>query len=97
MWVATNQCLGGLTSCVNVAETLSGGLSRCESDKIQLINIVAFNIATSGTEARLYVSSKHSKPDYYMANIKNFLLQDPEHYIQFRKYVPSESLKQTPI
>ncbi|KAK0728898.1 hypothetical protein B0T26DRAFT_749056 [Lasiosphaeria miniovina] len=25
--------------------------------------------------------------DYYMANIKSFLLQEPEHYIEFRKYV----------
>ncbi len=41
----------------------------------------------NGTEARLYVSWKHNELDYYMANVKSFLRQEPEHYIEFRKYV----------
>ncbi|KAF4498618.1 hypothetical protein FAGAP_5204 [Fusarium agapanthi] len=41
----------------------------------------------SGTEARLYISWKRNELDYYMANVDSFLLQDPEHYLKFRKYV----------
>ncbi len=85
--VATNQCLGGSVSSVNVAETLNRQLNCCKSDKIQLIDNAAFSIAMSGTEARLYISWKHNQLDYYMANINCFLLQKPEHYLEFRKIV----------
>lgn len=87
MWVATNQCLGASASCVNVAQALNRQLGQCESTEIQPIGSAAFSIAMSGTEARLYISWKHTELDYYMANVRSFLLQDPEHYIAFRTYV----------
>lgn len=86
LWVATNQCLGGSASCINMAENLNHHLRQCESDLIYP-NSAAFSIAMCGTEARLYISWKQNKLDYYMANVDNFLLQDPEHYLKFRKYV----------
>jgi hypothetical protein len=52
-----------------------------------MINSAAFSIAMSGTEARLYISWKHDELGYCMQKIKGFYLQDPEHYIMFRKYV----------
>ncbi|KAK3371884.1 hypothetical protein B0H63DRAFT_281890 [Podospora didyma] len=87
LWVATNQCLGGSTSCINIAERLNHQPRKCESENIKPINSAAFSVAMSGTEARLYISWRHNELDYYMANIENFLLQRPEHYIEFRKYV----------
>ncbi|KAF5024698.1 hypothetical protein F66182_3227 [Fusarium sp. NRRL 66182] len=87
LWVATNQCLGGSTSCVNIAEKLNRRLRQCESDMVHPIDSAAFSIAMSGTEARLYISWKHNELDYYMANVDSFLLQCPEHYLKFRKYV----------
>ncbi|KXX77075.1 hypothetical protein MMYC01_206328 [Madurella mycetomatis] len=87
MWVATNQCLGGSASCVNIAERLNNQLRKCESDKIRQINSAAFSIAMSGTEARLYISWKHNELDYYMASVDCFLLQKPKDYLEFRKYV----------
>ncbi|KAK4140955.1 uncharacterized protein C8A04DRAFT_14488 [Dichotomopilus funicola] len=86
-WVATNQCLGGSTSCVNIAEHLNHHLMNYKSNEVLPINSAAFSIAMSGTEARLYISWKHNELDYYMANVKGFLLYEPEHYIEFRKYV----------
>ena len=41
----------------------------------------------NGTEARLYISWKHNELDYYTRKVKSFSLQDPEHYIEFRKHV----------
>ncbi|KXX74018.1 hypothetical protein MMYC01_209885 [Madurella mycetomatis] len=87
MWVATNQCIGGSASCVKMAEDLNKRLRHCKSDEVRTIDSASFSIAMNGTEARLYVSWKHNELDYYMANVKSFLLQDPEHYIEFRKYV----------
>ncbi|KAJ4308166.1 hypothetical protein N0V84_012254 [Fusarium piperis] len=87
LWVATNQCLGGSASCVNIAEKLNHRLRQCQSDMVHPTDSASFSIAMSGTEARLYISWKHNELDYYMANVKSFLLQDAEHFIEFRKYV----------
>ncbi|KAK0629051.1 hypothetical protein B0T17DRAFT_606490 [Bombardia bombarda] len=87
LWVATNQCLGGSASCVNIAERLNDQLRKCKSSKVKPVDSTAFSIAMNGTEARLYVSWKHNELDYYMQKVRSFLLQDPEHYIEFRKHV----------
>ncbi|KAK0655480.1 hypothetical protein B0T16DRAFT_397083, partial [Cercophora newfieldiana] len=87
LWVATNQCLGGSASCVNIAERLNRQLKACKSSKVKPIDSTAFSIAMNGTEARLYVSWKHSDLDYYMQKVDSFLLQKPRDYIEFRKHV----------
>jgi hypothetical protein len=86
LWVATNQCLGGSASCVNVAESLNRRLRQCKSEKVQPIDSAAFSIAMSGTEARLYVSWKHTELDYYLKHVDSFLLQKPRDHIEFRKH-----------
>ena len=85
--MATNQCLGGSASCVNIAERLNRQLRHCKSDKVRPIDSAAFSIAMNGTEARLFVSWKHDELKYYMAKVDSFLLQSPEHYLKFRRYV----------
>lgn len=87
MWAATNQCLGGSASCVNVAERLNRQLEQCKNDEVHLINSATFSIAMSGSEARLYISWKDDELRYNMANVESFLLQRPDHYLEFRKYV----------
>ena len=87
LWAATNQCLGGAASCVHMVERLNLQLEQCTSGKASPIKSVAFSIAMSGTEARLFVSWKHDKLRYYMASIKSFLLQPPDHLREFSKYV----------
>ncbi|KAH6982260.1 hypothetical protein BKA56DRAFT_485344 [Ilyonectria sp. MPI-CAGE-AT-0026] len=87
MWGAMNQCLGGSASCVNVAENLNRRLRPYESDMVHPIDSAAFSIAMNGAEARLYLTWKDNEQDYYMTTVDRFLLQDPEHYLKFRKYV----------
>jgi hypothetical protein len=87
IWVATNQCLGGSASCVNAVEPLNLQLKQCKSDSVHPINTATFSIAMNGMVARLYISWKQNDLDYYMANVQTFLLEDPEHYLKFRKYV----------
>ncbi|KAI0006533.1 hypothetical protein F4779DRAFT_629738 [Xylariaceae sp. FL0662B] len=86
LWVVINQCLGDAASCVNVTERLNIWLAQCESDEVRPINSAAFSIAMSGAVARLYVSWKHDE-QYYMRKVKSFLLQCPDGYLEFRKYV----------
>ena len=88
MWVATNQCLGGSATCVNIAERLNHQLRQYKIEQAQPIDSSAFSIAMTGTEARLHVTWKHhNNLGYYMQTIKTFALQDREHYVAFRKYV----------
>ena len=89
MWAATNQCLGGSVSSVKVAEHLNRELERCTSGDVRPVSSAAFSIAMNGSEARLYISWKHDELDYYMTYVRGFLLQDPEHFIEFRKHVRS--------
>lgn len=84
---ATNQCLGGSASCVNITERLNHQLRQCKSNEVQPINSAVFSIAMSGTEARVYISWKHNERDYYMRKVRSFALQVPDHFLEFRKYV----------
>ncbi|KAL8383703.1 hypothetical protein RB595_010756 [Gaeumannomyces hyphopodioides] len=85
--VATNQCLGASASCVNIAERFSRQLNNCDSGEIQPIDTAAFSVAMNGTVAKLYISWKQDELSYYMANFRNFALQDAEQYREFRKIV----------
>ncbi|PQE29501.1 hypothetical protein CJF32_00003261 [Rutstroemia sp. NJR-2017a WRK4] len=87
LWVATNQCLGGSASCVNIAERLNCRLKQCKSEQVQPIDIVTFSIAMNGTEARLYISWEHDELKYYTRKIDTFLLQKSKDYVEFRKHV----------
>jgi hypothetical protein len=84
LWEATNQCLGGSASCTSIAERLN---RRLEESKVQLINSATFSVAMNGTEARLYISWKHDKLNYHIQGIECFLLQRPDHYLEFYKHV----------
>lgn len=87
LWVATNQCLGGSSSCIKTVERLNQQLQQYKGDAARTINSAAFSIAMNGTEARLHISWKHDELAYYMANVKSFLLQRPSDYLEFRKCV----------
>ncbi|KAH8593092.1 hypothetical protein B0O99DRAFT_653493 [Bisporella sp. PMI_857] len=87
MWVATNQCLGGSASCVNVAERLNRLLKQCKNKEVRPIDSAAFSIAMNGTEARLYVSWKHDELKHYTRKVDSFLLQKPKDYVEFRKHI----------
>ncbi|KLU90718.1 hypothetical protein MAPG_10570 [Magnaporthiopsis poae ATCC 64411] len=87
LMVATNQCIGASTSCVNIAERLRRRLDDCDGGEMQPVDTVAFSIAMSGTEARLHISWKQDELNYYMAQVDSFLLQKPQDYLDFRKCV----------
>ncbi len=88
IWVATNQCLGGSATCVNIAERLNNQLEQYYNIKeVRQIDSSVFSIAMNGTEARLYISWRHNGLDYYTRIVDSFSLQKPRDYVEFRKYV----------
>ncbi|EEU47520.1 uncharacterized protein NECHADRAFT_35677 [Fusarium vanettenii 77-13-4] len=91
LWAATNQCLGGAATCINMVEKLNDRFKQRMSNNpinsADPINSAVFSIAMSGTEARLYVSWKENERDYFMAHVDSFLLQDPEHHAKFYNFV----------
>ncbi|KAF7538003.1 hypothetical protein G7Z17_g12735 [Cylindrodendrum hubeiense] len=87
MWAATNECLGGSASCVYMVDRINRLIFGRRADDIQLIDTAAFSVTMNGREARLYVSWKHDLTTIYMQNVRSFLIQEPEQYLEFRKYV----------
>ncbi|KAI8681758.1 hypothetical protein NCS55_00428900 [Fusarium keratoplasticum] len=86
MWGAICRCMRGSASCVNMVEKLNRRVKQCTNDTVHPINSAAFSIAIRGTHARLHVSWKQDE-DYHTEDVDTFLLQVPEHYIKFYKYV----------
>ncbi|KAJ4286487.1 hypothetical protein N0V90_013187 [Kalmusia sp. IMI 367209] len=84
MYGATNQCLGGSASCVNIAETLNWCLKQ---QQLPRVYSAVFSIAMNGTEARVYISWKASKLDWYMQKIEHFVLHRATDYEEFQKIV----------
>ncbi|KAI0398977.1 hypothetical protein F4802DRAFT_83435 [Xylaria palmicola] len=88
--VATNQCIGGSATSVNIAERLNERLKWFVGEDTQTISNAVFGITMHGTEARLFVSWKHNdptEPRYYMQKINSFALQEPQAYTEFHKCV----------
>ncbi|KAF5007161.1 hypothetical protein FDECE_6514 [Fusarium decemcellulare] len=73
-------------ACVNVGEQLNEQLRRCNREEVRQLDSASFSIAMNGTEARLYISWKQEKLTH-MQKISSFILQRPEEFIEFRKYV----------
>ncbi|KAI8681767.1 hypothetical protein NCS55_00429900 [Fusarium keratoplasticum] len=85
---ATNQCMGGSATCVNIAENLNRRLKQCTSAAtVDPIDSAVFSIAIRCAEAQLFVSWSQDDQNYFMAQIDRFTLYCPKEYIRFYKYV----------
>jgi hypothetical protein len=85
--VATNQCLGASTACIQISENLKNRLEKCtDIEPNKPLDSTSFSIAMNGTEARLHVSWK-DEDFIYTQKIKTFLLQQPEEFLEFRRFV----------
>lgn len=78
--------MGGSASCVNVAERLNEQLRQCRRQEVRQIDSASFSIAMNGTEARLFISWKQQDL-FNVQKVRSFALQEPDHFIEFRKYV----------
>ncbi|KAF1994945.1 hypothetical protein P154DRAFT_446637 [Amniculicola lignicola CBS 123094] len=84
MMVATNQCLGGASTCVSIAENLKQRLQTAGLDEITPLDTCSFSIAVNGSEARLLVTWKASHEAYYTKRCGSYTMRKPEDIQKFR-------------
>ncbi|KAI8672854.1 hypothetical protein NCS56_00749800 [Fusarium sp. Ph1] len=90
LWAASNTCLVSSAACVALVNKLEHRVRQVPALFTRVapeLNNVAFGIAMSGTEARLFVTYQMDEGKYGMYKAKSFLLQDPDDHIRFRKCV----------
>ncbi|KAJ4315358.1 hypothetical protein N0V84_008434 [Fusarium piperis] len=87
LWTAFNTCLASSAGCVALFSKLERRVHQVTGPFSPELNNVAFSIAMSGTEARLFVTYRMDEGVYGMYKAESFLLQDPEGHIRFRKCV----------
>ncbi|KAM0432326.1 hypothetical protein ACHAPT_004867 [Fusarium lateritium] len=87
LWEATNTCLASSAACVSLFSKLERRVRQTSRPFAPELSNVAFSVAMSGTEARLFVTCTVDEGMYGMFKAKSFLLQDPDHHIKFRKCV----------
>ncbi len=85
LWVATNQCAGASSACLNAVNQLNATLRKSPSAK-QVDNL-SYAIAVDNNTAQLYISWKEEGLNYYLQRVNAFLLSRPEDFKEFRKQV----------
>ncbi|KAK2126800.1 hypothetical protein NOF04DRAFT_1346568 [Fusarium oxysporum II5] len=75
------------TACIHISEKLRDRLEKCtDIEPSKPLDSTSFSVAMNGTEARLHVSWKDG--DFiYTQKIKTFILQRPEEFLEFRRFV----------
>ncbi|KAF5003272.1 hypothetical protein FDECE_10172 [Fusarium decemcellulare] len=81
---ATDTCLASSSVCINVMQKLRQDLKASGARCSSTTNDVAFSVAMNGTLARLYVTFVMDNGTYAMYNARSFLLQNPDHHLEFR-------------
>ena len=85
LWVATNQCAGASSACVNAVERLN--LLLREHESLQLVDNVTYSVTVDNNIAQLYISWKEDNLNYFLQRVGAFLLSSPDHFKDFRKQV----------
>ncbi|KAH8746110.1 hypothetical protein F5883DRAFT_529363 [Diaporthe sp. PMI_573] len=85
LWVATNQCAGDSSACLNAVYQLNTLLP--EHPGVQRVDNLSYSIAVDNNAAQLYISWKEDDLNYYLQRVDAFLLSSPEHFKNFRKQV----------
>lgn len=85
LWVATNQCAGASSACLNAVDRLNTALLDHQSG-LRVDNL-SYSIAVDNNTAELYVSWKGDDLNHYLQRIGAFLLSSEEHFQSFRKQV----------
>ncbi|KFH47454.1 hypothetical protein ACRE_016210 [Hapsidospora chrysogenum ATCC 11550] len=85
LWVATNQCAGASSACLNAIHQLNNCLR--DHQNVQPVDNLSYSIAMDNNTAQLYVAWMEYDTNYYLQRVGSFLMSDPEHFRRFRKHV----------
>ncbi|CAG9997677.1 unnamed protein product, partial [Clonostachys byssicola] len=79
LWTATNQCLGGTATFLNILDHFKAQLNhRSLKTQSEVIEPIVFSVVTNGTEARLFGSFSDGQGNFNMFLIKGFLLYEDQ-------------------
>ena len=78
--------MGAATASIFLAERFKAEVQKSDQPGIAALDTYVFSVASSGTEARLYISYIHEN-NYETQLVKGFLLYDPDHYLSFKRHV----------
>ncbi|CAH0046231.1 unnamed protein product [Clonostachys solani] len=77
LWVATNQCMGGASTFLNILNKLQSTLYENNLvEEAEALDPVVFSVASNGTEARLFATYSKSEGDFTTYFVRGFLLYD---------------------
>ncbi|KAI5918409.1 hypothetical protein F4810DRAFT_575963 [Camillea tinctor] len=85
LWVATNQCAGASSACLNAVDRLNTLLREYGSK--QSVDNLSYSIAVDNNTAQLFISWKEGDLNCYLQRVGVFLLASPEDFKEFRKQV----------
>jgi hypothetical protein len=84
IWVATNQCGGDAAACLNATDRLNELLSRTNQP---MVDNLTYCIAIDNRLAQLYVSWKADRLNYYMHEVRAYVLAREDEYKDFRRHI----------
>ncbi|VUC19947.1 unnamed protein product [Clonostachys rosea] len=88
LWVATNQCLGGTATFLNILDYLKVQLNyRSLKTESEALEPIVFSVVTNGTEARLFVSFSDEKGNFKMSLIRGFLFYQDQGFEKLDAYL----------
>ncbi|EPE03494.1 hypothetical protein F503_06667 [Ophiostoma piceae UAMH 11346] len=90
MWVATNECLGGTATCVNIIEQLKCRLwDKIPHDEDEIHNTAVCSLTISPTTALFYITWRTWEDTTYTKLIATYPLQDAAHWLCLRQVIQS--------
>ncbi|CAG9945351.1 unnamed protein product [Clonostachys rosea f. rosea IK726] len=88
LWIATNQCMGGAATFLNIQNRLQSTLRDNSLVKeADALKPVVFSVASNGTEARLFATYSEGEGNFTMHFIRGFLLYDPSSRATLDAYI----------
>ncbi|CAH0015471.1 unnamed protein product [Clonostachys rhizophaga] len=88
LWVATNQCLGGTATFLNILDQFKTQLNqRSLKTQSEVLESIVFSVVTNGTEARLFVTSSDGQGVFKMFLIRGFLFYEDQGFDKLSAYL----------
>ncbi|CAI6089945.1 unnamed protein product [Clonostachys chloroleuca] len=88
LWVATNQCLGGTATFLNILDQFKTQLNqRSLKTQSEVLEPIVFSVVTNGTEARLFVTSSDGQGVFKMFLIRGFLFIEDQGFDKLSAYL----------
>ncbi|CAH0048752.1 unnamed protein product [Clonostachys solani] len=88
LWAATNQCLGGTATFLNILDQFKTQLNqRSLKTQSEVLEPIVFSVVPNGTEARLFVTFSDGQGVFKMFLIRGFLFYEDQGFDKLSAYL----------